>query len=220
VAAARIRHDISRDNKISSTLRAASGATLTVVGTLDKPVPVVSGTSMFTSNPALNTNLWACAVQEAQYRRLRAPEKRSSHRKQSDRQAKEALRNAGLVEHLGPISTYICQNCGALTTPYAAPRCNSLANRRSAASVPRYCAEHCHEIPSFRKLDARLAKLEDYEAWRDYDKHNLAQLVARLICTRPPGRGRARRRGDRELLCSPPELCRSASTHHLARPAR
>ena len=41
--------------------------------------------------------------------------------------------------------------------------------------VPRFCAEHRHEIPSFERAADKVESLDDYEQLRVFDKRNLAR---------------------------------------------
>jgi len=48
------------------------------------------------------------------------------------------------------VATFVCSNCGAATTPCIVLGCENFALRGSRnVNVPRYCAEHRHDIPSF-----------------------------------------------------------------------
>lgn len=60
-----------------------------------------AGSDELRANVALVNSLWACAVHEAGYRRLRADEKRMSHAKQKRRHADEAQVIARMVERIG-----------------------------------------------------------------------------------------------------------------------
>src|SRR4029079_18067168 len=64
------------------------------------------------------------------------------------------------------------------TLPCAGPRCHNMAVReRGAIRVPRYCAEHRHEIPGFEKADHKMGALEDYREFLTYDKPNLSRTT-------------------------------------------
>ena len=45
------------------------------------------------------------------------------------------------------------------------------------ARIPRYCAEHRHDLPSFERANARLKEVSDYQGLFRYDKANLARTT-------------------------------------------
>ena len=72
--------------------------------------------------------------------------------------------------------TYLCEGCGAATLTCAAPRCGNMATRGfGAVRVPRYCAEHRHDLPSFEQGAARIGDLADYADLLTFDKRNLGE---------------------------------------------
>ena len=78
----------------------------------------------------------------------------------------------------GQLPAYLCSNCGAATLPCASPACDNMAVReRGAMRLPRYCAEHCHEIPGFEKADRKMGTLGDYREFLEYDKANLSRAT-------------------------------------------
>lgn len=186
----------------SCVLTSASGS-LTVRGWCDTADVEIEGAAALRGNLTLVMSLSAFAHNEERHRRLRAPEKRESHRKEAERQHERALRMAELVERVGEgrregwcsscyshckhvsvvgrgtsARTFLCNRCGAPTTPCAVPRCRHLAARLLGnSSTPRYCAEHRHDIPSFEKLEARLTSLDAYEDWLAFDKRNAARAT-------------------------------------------
>jgi len=53
-----------------------------------------------------------------------------------------------------------------------------MATRGPAAlKVPRYCAEHRHDIPSFARARSKLKSLDDYKEWLEFDKVNAARTT-------------------------------------------
>lgn len=163
------------------------------------------GDAPLRANPAVVENTWAFGIQEHEFRRVRTPAKRDSHRKRADAHRDTALRIAEMVHHPGDKvrdawcsacftftrhqsvagrwkvstpSTYLCGGCGAPSTPCAAPRCAHMANRRTArAGLPRYCAEHRHEIHDFSRSAARLTDLSEYETFLKWRSRNLASAT-------------------------------------------
>ncbi len=72
--------------------------------------------------------------------------------------------------------TFLCQGCGAATSPCLAPRCTNMATRSfGSIRVPRYCAEHRHDLPSFEHGTHRIADLSDYAELLKFRKTNLAR---------------------------------------------
>lgn len=207
--AGHITYTPSGRTAFSCRLVTGSGAVLTVSGAVDATNPLIEGAEHLRSNAALVSSLWAHAMHEAQYRRLRAPEKRESHAKQSQKHRALALSIAGVVERLGgssrpgwcsacfantthrqvlgyvgAVPMYLCEACGAPTTPCAAVTCPHMANRRTgASSLPRYCAEHRHDIPAFTRLNANLDSIDEYADWLSFDKKNLAKLTKIAVVT-------------------------------------
>ena len=177
------------------------GKELSISAGLDTAEPQIVGDAALTGNPAVVANAWAYASHEAQYRRLRAEEKRKSHRKQADRHANIAVEVADMTDRLdnnhrrgwcsdclaktkhhhviGDLvhpPTYLCGECGSPTTPCLAPRCRNMAKRGvGLVALPHYCAEHRHDIPGFDKLQSHLANIDDYEDVLEFDKMNLAK---------------------------------------------
>jgi len=84
-------------------------------------------------------------------------------------------------------SAYLCSNCGAPTTPCAAPDCPNFARRHTSKhSVLDYCAEHTHEIPSFESVNARLGEITDYAEWLQYAKPNLEKRKSAAFALAAP----------------------------------
>jgi Protein of unknown function (DUF726) len=78
----------------------------------------------------------------------------------------------------GPFPAYLCTNCGSPTLPCADPRCDNMALRgRGPIRLPRYCAEHRHEIPGFEKADRKMGTLGDYQEFLEYDQPHLSRTT-------------------------------------------
>lgn len=74
------------------------------------------------------------------------------------------------------LPAYLCCACGTPTLPCAAKGCNHMAVRkRGPVPVPRFCAEHRHEIPGFEKSSDRLDSLMEYKRVFEYEQRNLAK---------------------------------------------
>ena len=187
------------------TLATRDGRSLNVAGTVEHGTAEDSGDESLRANRSLVMMLSAYAHNEALYRRLRASEKRRSHRRAADEYRKDVGTLTTMVERLDleskarqewcsccfawslhqPVSgmarprpTYLCHGCGAPTTTCPAPACGHMASRGfGRASTGRFCAEHRHEIPSFERLDMHLDQLEDYADWLEFENLNLTRLA-------------------------------------------
>ena len=90
MAEARIDYRPRGRTGFDCTLMTESGSWLTVSGLVGDLSPATDGSDTLRANRALVNSLWACGIHDAEYRRLRADEKRKSHAKQRDRHAAEA----------------------------------------------------------------------------------------------------------------------------------
>jgi hypothetical protein len=80
------------------------------------------------------------------------------------------------VEPTGHLPAYLCCSCGTPTLPCAAKDCDHMAVRkRGPVRLPRFCAEHRHEIPGFEKASDRLDSLARYEEVFEYEQSNLSR---------------------------------------------
>ena len=170
-------------------------------GALGDLEPRVLGDNELGTNPALVHNAWAFAKHDHLERTLLEGDERASHRTQADAHRKTAAGIAELVDKLGAASknawcsacftrsdhrrltqgfgtipAYLCESCGSPTLGCAGPGCSNMATRGFAAVlVPRYCAEHRHEIPGFEKASASFGALEDYHEFFEFERRNLAR---------------------------------------------
>ncbi|MBF6621258.1 MAG: DUF726 domain-containing protein [Patulibacter sp.] len=189
-------HDAFRCSVVSPR-----GLWLELAGTLADVEPSAEGDQALTENLALRHNAWAYAKHEKLHRKLRAKEKKASHRKQADSHRKTAaiiaalvdLRGSNrrdgwcsacfartahtrLVQGFGRVPAYLCDSCGSPTLTCAAPRCAHMATRGSGPiALPRYCAEHRHDIPGFEKSTSSISRLEDYEGLLTFEKSDLSR---------------------------------------------
>lgn len=180
-----------------------NGGELVLTGALEDLEPRLDGTPALKANKAVVENAWAFGQHECMYRKVRSAEKRESHQKQAAKHAGLAESIAAMVGDMsgkhrsgwcsacfapathtkvagrwtGP-PVYLCGRCGSPTTPCAAPRCPSMANRGSGRTgLPRYCAEHKHQIPSFEGAQRRIDRIDDYEELLRYDKRDLGKAT-------------------------------------------
>lgn len=184
-------------------LESPDGPSLEVSAGLTDSKPKVRGHGAFKNNPTIVQTVWAYGSHELASRRSRKPEIRSAYRKDADRARRlaESIADFALLATDETVAgwcsccfhysrhrsvdawrlkprVYLCDTCGAPTTPCAVPRCGHMADRGTGAvRIPRYCAEHRHDIPGFTKTDQRLKRVEDYKAWLDYDRFNASKAT-------------------------------------------
>ena len=76
----------------------------------------------------------------------------------------------------GQVPAYLCCSCGTPTLPCFAKGCDHMAiRRRGAVRMPRFCAEHRHEIPGFEKSRDKIETLTKYDEFFEYEQPNLAK---------------------------------------------
>lgn len=177
------------------------GETLTLTGATTDVEPTVEGSELLALNPALVTNAWALA----KFTHLKVSLPTRVEQEQAEKRAaaheKDVLWLADLAddevvetktgwcsscfiesEHrkgkrpFGQFPAYVCANCGSATMPCADPTCDHMATRgRGAIRVPRYCAEHRHDIGSFERLGQKIDSLADYREVFEFDESNLSR---------------------------------------------
>jgi hypothetical protein len=183
------------------TLRTRLGWELVGAGDLDELVPTYTGAERLSGNKVVSVNLWAYACAEKERRIKKDRETRAELEKQARVHAELVCDVADLVDRIGPESrtdwcsgcferaehrrveagglstpTYLCQSCGVATSPCLAPRCSNMATRGfGSIRIPRYCAEHRHDLPSFEHGTDRIDDLSDYAELLKFRKTNLAR---------------------------------------------
>ena len=188
-------------DRMECVVSSPKGRRLTLTGEVIDIEPNCSGDEVLARNVALVHNAWSFAKHESLYRRLRNVEKRASHAKEAKAYAKTAQGIAGFVDRLkgeiesgwcsacfayteheiidmgfGGVPAYLCHSCGAPTLWCPAPGCPHMATRGfDSIVVPRFCAEHRHDIPSFTQATANIGALENYADFLTFDKANLSR---------------------------------------------
>ena len=178
----------------------ASGKEMIIEGPAADGTPSPTGNASLCSNPSLVENVWAYATHEFARRHARSVEERKSHADSADTYKGIALRIADYVEALTlkgrhswcsccfqltrhrMVNTrtvlprvYLCAGCGAPTTPCVAPQCSHMAERlHGSVRLPRYCAEHRHDIRGFERANETYPALDAIDDLRTFDKINLA----------------------------------------------
>ena len=182
-------------------VRSPGGLTMRCNGALGDLEPRVLGDDALGTNPALVHNAWAFAKHDHLDRTLPDGDERASHRAQASAHRQTAAGIAELVDKLGTASktswcsacftrsdhrrltqgfgtipAYLCTSCGSPTLGCAGAGCANMATRgMSAVLVPRYCAEHRHDIPGFEKASTNFGALEDYHEFLRFERRNLAR---------------------------------------------
>lgn len=185
------------------TLRTPHGWEVAAEGDLDSQIPSYAGAERLAGNKVLAVNLWAYACAEKERRVVRNEQTRTELEKQAATHADMACNVADLVDKVGrerrtdwcsacfvntdhrrvegsglSTPTYLCQNCGAATSPCVALRCTNMATRGlGSIRIPRYCAEHRHDLPSFEGGDDRIPDLSEYAELLAFRRKNLAAIT-------------------------------------------
>jgi pimeloyl-ACP methyl ester carboxylesterase len=180
-----------------------AGKRLTLSGTTSDVEPEVDGSTLLLGNRALVHNAWAFAKFTYLKVSLPSEEEQEGAEKRAKSHHKVAVWVTDLcddlagvtkkgwcsscftdVEHervklpVGQLPAYLCKNCGSPTLTCADPRCHNMAVRgRGVIRVPRFCAEHRHEISGFEKSNDRMGALADYRDFLEYDEPNLSRTT-------------------------------------------
>ena len=169
------------------TVRGTNGATEIEVASEGLPTQAaVAAVERYTSH-------------EYERRRTRDPEKREHHAKEASKWREAAEDIAPLLGDLTDDTEngwcsdcmtksdhriagsktkfrtrqYVCTACGSPTGWCDVPRCRNFADRGGGPyEAARFCAEHDHEIPSFEKLGAQVASLDEYVPWLEFERFN------------------------------------------------
>lgn len=183
------------------SLKTREGLALHVSGKLGALLPDVDGDPQMTGNPTLITNLWAYAKHEKLRRNTRSEIERKHHKAQAKTHLEVAEDVAELAsrpgtklveawcsgcftfsnhravrQRPGQVPVSLCCACGTPTLRCAAMRCGHMATRSlGSVRVPRYCAEHRHDIPGFEKSTTSFGRLDDYEQFMVFEKKNFAR---------------------------------------------
>lgn len=184
------------------TLRTDGGWELTAQGAIDESVPELTGEQRLRDNRVVEINLWAYACAEKGRRLTRDRRLRKELGERAATHAELTKNVAALVERVGTeareswcsgcfelsehrkvearfaVPTYLCGECGAATLSCAAPRCRNMATRGfGPLRIPRFCAEHRHDLPSFERGKSTIGDLADFDSLLRYDRRNLAKTT-------------------------------------------
>jgi hypothetical protein len=192
---------VLEDDHLECKIDVDGGKKLSLTGLTTDVDPVVEGSGVLKKNRALIDNAWALAKFTYLKVNLASPEEQENAAKRAKAHQEEAEWIAELAAAPGVVSqrgwcsscfekathnkverptgqtpAYLCQKCGAPTLPCADPRCDNMAVReRGRVRIPRFCAEHRHDIPSFKNADATIEGLEEWEEFFKYEQPNLSR---------------------------------------------
>lgn len=190
-------------NQLECRATSPKEETLVLTGAVDDVEPEVEGSEKLRTNRALLLNAWAYAKYTFQKVSLPTPEEQRQAERRAYAHKKVAEWITDLADDVtdqtrqgwcsacftntphrrtrrpfGQLAAYLCGNCGSPTLPCAGPGCKNMASRgRGGIQIPRYCAEHRHDIPSFTRADDKIDSLVDYEQFLKYDKPNLSTIT-------------------------------------------
>ena len=188
-------------DRLECQIVSPEGPNLALTGSTSDVEPKLQGSARLKKNRALIDNAWAFA--KFTYLKVNLPSR--EEQKYAEKSAKAFHDEAAWIAELaanpeevwkkgwcsscfakamhqkverpvGQLPAYLCGKCGSPTLPCADLRCDNMAIReRGAIRVPRFCAEHRHEIPGFEKAIGKMGALEDYEEFLKYDQPNLSR---------------------------------------------
>ncbi len=190
-------------NRLECIVEASPDLGLLLSGKPRQLFPIVEGSSALAENRALVDNAWSCALFTHQGVTLPTLEEQDAAHKRVRAHRSVVLALAELAAHAsqvtkdgwcsgcftmsthrkaktpkGQLPAYLCSNCGSPTLGCAARGCPYMATRSGAHPVvPRYCAEHRHEIPGFEKSAAAMHSIGDYESFLSFDSPNLSRAT-------------------------------------------
>ncbi|WP_199832488.1 DUF726 domain-containing protein [Gordonia iterans] len=183
-------------------LRSPMGRRLKMTGSLAQSKPsAIEGDEAMTANQAMVNNAWAYAKHSIASLNAEEPDDEKNQAAQAAVHEQIAKEISGFVDRLngevladrwcsgcfaktthGAITlrrrlpTYLCTACGSPTRVCPAPRCRNMAVRGpGSVKLPKYCAEHRHELPSFERAKDTIASPDRYEEILEFDKPNLAR---------------------------------------------
>jgi len=193
---------LERD-RLECQITSPRGRKLKLTGSVMDLEPIAEGSEELQSNPALLHNAWAYAKNT--YLKVSLPtleeQRHAERRAQAHKQVAEWITDLAdditdltrwgwcsdcftyavhqkTKRPIGQLPAYVCGTCGSPTVPCAGLGCKNMAARgRGGVRVPRFCAEHRHEIPSFTRAEDKVDSLIDYEQFLSYDKPNLSAIT-------------------------------------------
>ena len=193
------------DNQLECQIDAPNDKKLLLNGSTTDANPTLKGSSLLKKNLALVDNAWGYA--KCHYLKVNLPTAKEQKNAEKSAKAfrEEAEWIAELVASPGdtwkkgwcsscfassktmhqkvervpgPLPAYLCKECGSPTLPCADPRCDNMAVRESGAiKIPRFCAEHRHDITGFEKANSSMGVLENYKDFFKYEQPNLSSRV-------------------------------------------
>ncbi len=192
------------EDGVMCVVRTSMGHRLSLRGSAGDGEPRhVDGDDVLMKNMTLRLNAWAHALLELRALGSHDKKERKALRRESNGHEGAVKHIADLIDRLSAdktperycsacfslaqhskvdvprgLAAYLCDNCGAPTLTCVAPGCQYMANRGAASfGVPRFCAEHRHDIASFEQADQLIDSPEDFGRFLVYDEKNLAKRM-------------------------------------------
>lgn len=190
-------------DRLECRVKAPESSELVLTGSTTDVEPEVDGSTLLRRNQALVNNAWAFAKFTHLKVSLPTQAEQENAEKRADAHERVVIWLADLADDVvvdtkqawcsgcfsdaehrkgkrprGHLPAYVCANCGSPTLPCADPTCDHMAIRgRGALRVPRYCAEHRHEIAAFEKTAQKIDSLVDYAELFEYTEPNLSRVT-------------------------------------------
>ena len=199
--------DVLSNGRIICELRSPKGRFVAIDASPDTEEPEITGDEILTANGTVVGNLLLAigAYMNSQDATLQA-EDQKAFLKKSKALSQTATYVAELSDHLSGAASqawcshclkfsvhqkvelknlqtraYLCNACGMAMTDCAVPGCTAKAVRpRGLKKTICYCAEHCHDIPSFERAEDRIEDITNFRAVMTYDKANVARHTKHL----------------------------------------
>ncbi len=190
------------EGRVACVLRSPMGRRLELSGPLAGPVAeAIEGDDEMLSNAAMVNNAWAYAKHSIAALEAAEPDDEKSQLAQAGVHEEIAREISGFVDRLTTevvlarwcsgcfaktthrkvavrrrLPTYLCAKCGTPTRVCPAPGCAHMAVRGpGSVRLPKYCAEHRHELPSFARAADKISAPHRYRDILKYDSANLAR---------------------------------------------
>lgn len=191
----------SAETLVTVTVVSRGGRSIVLTGDLTEDEPGVVGDTRLAANPAVISNSWAYGKHLGLSELATVPEERKALRQRAKQHQGVAgtivdlldfadggkksgycssclqkTRHVSLKLFPFMVATSLCGGCGTPTMQCAAPGCPHMGVRLpGGVRIPRFCAEHRHEIPSFAHAEVKIKTLEDFAKVFEFESKNLAR---------------------------------------------
>lgn len=199
--------DVLSNGRVICELRSPKGRFVAIDASPETEEPEVTGDQILTGNDTIVGNLLLAigAYMSSQDETLKPEEQKAFAKKAkvfsltaeyvaelSDKLSEETSQGwcssclkfsvHHKVELKGPQSrAYLCDACGMAMTNCAVPGCEPKAIRpKGLKNAIVYCAEHCHDIPSFERAEDKIEDITDFQSIMTYDKANMVRRATHV----------------------------------------